>query len=256
MIQLSDIIRSIQFVVENSKYVSINQKKLDAFVHNYKPTSSSHWSVIYPIGYERKKSIEDEVDFLFLIGSQAFCFWGYPEKWTIQYKGKTLDGWWALIASFERALERNIPILDGDYLASMSVNDVKALFQGIPEIPLLEERVKILNQIGTKLVSDFGGRFHNAFDKSFDAFSLLQIISSFYGFDDVAEYEGNPVYFYKKAQVVISDIHALLTNTNTEVWKILTSFLDMRIIKFRQFSDLWEFSNMKKDYQIQLITEK
>jgi len=189
-------------------------KAIDQYIQKISPTQTSHWSKIYPLGYKPRKNSEDELDFIFLIGSQAFCFWGHPEKWKIKYKNKILDGWWALIACFERALENKIPILEGEYLSKLSPKQTKDLFEGKPQISLLKQRQKILNNIGNTLVGKYRGRFHN-FYKNTDqeAFSLLENISKeFDGFDDVDKYKGKNIYFYKKAQVVISDIYEIFKN--------------------------------------------
>ncbi len=204
----------LNYVNKKSKYVLIDNQALDLFVKNFTHTKISHWCKIYPLGYKRRKKDEDEADFLFLIGSQAFCFWGFPNKWTINYKGKKLDGWWALVASFEKALEKGLPILNGNYLAQLSLQDLKNIFFGHPEIPLLTQRKKILNRIGVTLADKYENRFHN-FLKSCksEAFELLcNIADEFYGFDDTAIYKGKRILFYKKAQVVLTDINFILNN--------------------------------------------
>jgi hypothetical protein len=206
MIGAGDIISSIKFVADNSGFVTLNPEAITAFAHDINLTESPHWSSLYPLGYTHKVSIEDEMDYLFLIGSQAFCFWGNPAKWTVFYKGKSLDGWWALVACFDRALEQHVPILDGEYLANMTEKDAGMLFAGSPEIPLFKERVRLLNAIGRKLAADHHGRFHNALHYPLDALGMLDVISGFAGFDDVPVYKGKPVYFFKKAQLVVSDI--------------------------------------------------
>lgn len=211
MITRKQILRSVKHVVDTSNLVSINNDAIDSYVKNFKEIKRKHWSEIYPLGYKRKKSDEDELDFLFLIGSQAFCFWGYPKKWILKYKGKNLDGWWALIAVFERALENNLPILDGSYLAKLSLQEVKQIFVGNPEIPLVKERWRILKHIGKTLTKKYHGRFHNFYRKmKRDAFALLELmVKEFAGFDDVVAYKKRKIFFYKKAQVVLTDINEM-----------------------------------------------
>lgn len=211
---------ALRYVNVNSKFVIINHYKIDGFVKNYTSTDSSHWSELYPLDYKRQQKDEDELDFLFLIGSQAFCFWGYPKKWTIKYKGKILDGWWALVACLKKALEEGLPILEGEYLAQLTLSQTKKLFRGAPEIPLINKRKEILNKIGKKLVEKYQGRFHNFFIKeNKEAFSLVKKISKeFYGFDDTSIYKGRKIFFYKKAQVVVSDIRIIINGRG--YWKI------------------------------------
>src|SRR3989338_10049875 len=143
MITQQKLLYSLEFVVQNSSYISINKQAIDGFVRDFIDEEPTHWRTLCPFLYKRRKKDEDELDFLFLIGSQAFYFWGFPTKWTVEYKGKKLDGWWALIACFEKALDAGVPILEGSYLAQLTIEDVKKLFAGEPQIPLLDKRHKI-----------------------------------------------------------------------------------------------------------------
>jgi len=78
-------------------------------------------------------------------------------------------------------------------------------------MPLLKERKKILNQIGETLINKYDGRFHIFYqEQTKEAFSLIKkIAEEFYGFNDMALYHGTKVLFYKKAQVVLTDINEI-----------------------------------------------
>lgn len=209
MVSQKRFLVALRTVVSQSQFVSISQQAIAKYCQNFFQLPLQHWSQQYPLGYRRRENDNDELDFLFLVGSQAFYFWGYPKKWTIFYKGKKLDGWWALLACFERALEKGIPVFDGNYLADLSLNETRTLFAGEPEIPLLKERHRILKNIGKVLVRKYQGRFHQFYQKQVrEAFPLLDSISKeFFGFDDVSTYKGRKVYFYKKAQLLLSDFY-------------------------------------------------
>ncbi|MFC1647181.1 queuosine salvage family protein, partial [Patescibacteria group bacterium] len=120
MVSFEEIDKSLEYVADNSDFVSIDESAINKYIKNFVPTKFVHWSHICPFPLYKFDNVDDKLDFLFLIGSQAFCFWGHPDKWTINYKGKKLDGWWALVASFQKALEEGMPIINGDYLSSMT----------------------------------------------------------------------------------------------------------------------------------------
>ncbi len=218
MVSREEILNSLQYVVDNSKFVSISQNAILKYVQNFVLTPATHWSHQTPFKYPGQKTFEEEIDFLFLIGNQAFCYWGSP-KWTIDYQNQKLDGWWAAIASFQRAIESGTSILDGSYLASLSEEQTKELFAGTPEIPLLIERQGMLNKIGRVLEAKYAGSFHNFFssvDKT--AINLAQALSDeFAGFDDTASYKGKRVYFYKKAQLVVNDIFSNILGQDSNI---------------------------------------
>lgn len=199
---------SIKYVVDNSDHVTIDEKAIDNFISGFNPNNINHWTKACPFKYVQLKSFEDELDRCFLQDTQAFCFWGYPIKWTIKYKNQTLDGWWALLACFQKAIETGTPLLKGKYLANITLKQTSELFFGDPAIPLLQQRKEMLNEIGNTLIKKYDGRFHNFYQNaSRDAIELLnQIITIFPAFDDKSEYKGRTIYFYKKAQLLIHEL--------------------------------------------------
>lgn len=204
----STLLNSVKYVAENSENVSINTTAIDKYTKDFEPINLVHWSKTAPFAYANLSNPYDELDFRFLVDTQAFYFWGYPSKWHVDYQSQKLDGWWALIACFKRALNKGIPILEGAYLADLNYSQAKHLFHGTPPIPLLKDRVKILNQIGQTLVNKYQGRFHNFYQHApKDALALLSaIVTNFAGFDDVSLYKGETIYFYKKAQLLVADL--------------------------------------------------
>ncbi|MFQ5474862.1 MAG: queuosine salvage family protein, partial [Candidatus Nanoarchaeia archaeon] len=74
-------------------------------------------------------------------------------------------------------------------------------------IPLFEERLNILKEIGTVLFGKFDSDFTNLIRKADgDSQKLLSlIVENFSSFEDSSTYNGKRVYFYKRAQL-LSDI--------------------------------------------------
>lgn len=214
MFTQQSLLDPLNFVSTHSRHVSIDDEAIAKYVRDFSPAHTDHWTKSYPLSPLPTLSLEDQIDLFFLMGSQAFCFWGDP-KWHIEFKGTRLDGWWALVACFHRAIEEGVPITDGSYLQHLNNEQTESLFRGEPEIPLVKERKLILNSIGKALVEKYNGHFHTAFrDCKKDALSVLTLVSEFEGFDDVPLYEGKKIPFYKKAQVVVSDLDELLKTTS------------------------------------------
>ncbi len=203
-----DLLSPIQFVIDHAQHVKVNKKNVAAYVAAFMPATVDHWMSACPFEWHSLPNVDDEVDRWFLADSMAFCFWGYPTKWTIEYQGKKIDGWWALLASFQRTLEAGTPLLEGQYLAQMTDDQARELFAGDPEIPLFAERLKIFHDIGTTLVTKYNGRFHNFLKEApHDATDLLtRLVSEFPTFDDTSIYQDQRIFFYKKAQLFIHDL--------------------------------------------------
>ena len=77
-------------------------------------------------------------------------------------------------------------------------------------MPLLEERTNNLNEVGKILVKEYKNSFTNFLSQcDQSAEKLLSLITStFKCFQDESEFEGTKVSFYKRAQILISDIWA------------------------------------------------
>lgn len=205
---MNKLLSSVQYVADHSDHVTINHDAIDKFAADFQATHTDHWMKACPFEYHPLKNIEDEIDRWFLADAMAYCFWGYPTKWTIEYKGQKIDGWWALLATFQNALENRVPLLDGKYLANISEEDAHSLFKGTQDIPLSKERLDDLHQIGNKLLTKFSGRFHNyLLTAPLDATRLtISIAEEFTTFKDLSIYKGQEVMFYKKAQLLVHDL--------------------------------------------------
>ncbi len=232
MLTKQDLLNSYQHVVDNASFVTIDNSAIDQFVHNFSPAQALHWSEACPFEYHPQATLEEELDMLFLLSNQAFYYWGTP-KWHMEYQGQKYDGWWGAIACFQKAVEKGVPILEGEYLANLTLEQTQQLFAGEPEIPLLKERHEMLSSIGKTLVEKYQGRFHNFFAQaSKDPVELtVQIAETFAGFDDVPTYKGKSVYFYKKAQLAVSDFvyNPLKLPTGVSNTNDLTGWADYKI---------------------------
>ena len=184
-----------------------------------------HWWDDSPDGSPRS------ANYVLVLDALNFCFWGEP-RWRVQYGGQVLDGYWALAACLRRALEAGTPILDPAYLAAFDEAAARALFAGEAEIPLLPQRIATLREVGHGLLSAAGsppprtGEGLGVGDtiRPAPASSFAQIVAAaggsgealvaevvrrFPSFDDTATYDGRPVKLYKRAQILVSDLHGI-----------------------------------------------
>lgn len=77
-------------------------------------------------------------------------------------------------------------------------------------MPLVDERTRILREVGTVVCSEFDGRFCNIISRSNkSAVKLLSILTQYFpNFQDHAIYQGHQIHFYKRAQILIGDMWA------------------------------------------------
>ncbi len=134
----------------------------------------------------------------------------------VSYRGRI---WWdadAMMACLCRALDEGRPILDGKFLAAISRKDLEEIFRGNIEMPMLDERVKILREVGAALVAKYQGRFHNFLRQGsrrlYDGGEgiLERLVREFTSFYDTSAYDGRQVVFHKRAQLLLYMLHGRL----------------------------------------------
>ena len=122
------------------------------------------------------------------------------------------------------------------YYANITKNECQHIFRSETptEIPLLEGRASNLNEVGKILVKDYKNSFVNLLSQcDHSAEKLLGLITStFKCFQDESEFDGKRVSFYKRAQILVSDIWACFEGESfgkfTDI-SCLTMFADYKV---------------------------
>lgn len=106
---------------------------------------------------------------------------------------------------------------------------------GVTKAPLLEDRVKCLHEVGTKLLEKYDGKFENVVRMAEgSAAKLLKIIvDEFPCFRDEADYCGKRVSIYKRAQILVGDVYACYRGEGIgkfdDINNTITMFADYRV---------------------------
>ena len=147
------------------------------------------------------------VNYLFLLDTLNFCFWGKP-RWQVVYKGERLDGYWALAASLKRALETRPETAEADFLARITPQELGDIFHGAGTIPLFAERWRNVRELGTVLKNLWEGEGARLVEcAEHDAPRLAQMVAeNLASFNDMAVYDNQEVRFFKRAQILVTDL--------------------------------------------------
>jgi hypothetical protein len=221
-------------VARESELVQVNEAALLDFCQNVlvQDIHVPAWDNLYHF----RGSAEETVTYLLVLDSLNFCFWPAPGEmlWEIQYRSENLSGYFGLAAAVKRAVESGIPLMRADYLAQLSLNRLKEILGGEGELPLLGHRLEILKNVGQVLIEAYDGRALNlvgAADGS--AVGLARLLAEkFPSFRDVAEYRGVNVFFYKRGQILASDLHGAFEGKawgHFEDMDELTAFADYKL---------------------------
>ncbi|HEY7415960.1 MAG TPA: queuosine salvage family protein, partial [Ktedonobacteraceae bacterium] len=208
------VLTSTKKVVEQGEHVWINvdqvehlcQKWIQDFQEQYEPPT------VWDTRYHFHDETERTVNWILLLDALNFCFWAEQRqpRWTITYRGESLNGYWAEAAALKRAVEEDMPLWDAQYLRQIDEDALAHIFRGEQTIPLFAQRVEHAREVGNVLLERFEGQFANAVRQAEgSAVQLVSlIVDAFPSFRDVATYRQKEVRFLKRAQICVADLHA------------------------------------------------
>lgn len=207
----NEIIESNKYVIENAKFIQINKKEIEKFANQIKDVNIQNW--LYNSPYKLlDENIENIITFLLYFEAIDFSFWGTP-KWQIETSNGKEDGSMALMYAMLSYIREN------KSFDNLTKEKFKEYLKGNVDIPLFEERFKIIKSVNKVVNERFGGDFYNAiYNLTSDEELFKFIIDNFEDFKDVRTYQGKIIYFYKLAQLLTSDIlHIREKNENIKV---------------------------------------
>ncbi len=232
---LNKVEKSTKYVSDNSKHVKINYDRIDEIIKSGEFDNTSYWLDSNPFGL-LDMGVRDVVNFLLIYHTVGdYSFWG-ESKWEIDTSDGKLDGSYAimylLIERFKTKKDFN-----------MSYEEFNDLLKGNVEIPLLKERYDCLvkmNEYLDSIVKDFYDEIKNTND---DIVLLDYIVNNLDYFDDECDYGNERIFFYKRAQLITSDIlHARKILEGIEVdYSHLRGCADYKIPQVMRCLDMLEF---------------
>lgn len=204
------VLSSVQKVVAQSSRVFMHPEAIEPAVRFWGSLKTGHGGWQHPCHFF--DGTEETVHWIFVLDVLNHCFWpdiGKP-AWTVTYAGSPWSGYWGLAAGLKRAQEAGMPLTSSSFLAGVSEETLRHIFSGDGEIPLFEERLFNLREAGRVLQSQWQGDFvHVLASAEGDAARAVRnIVDAFPSFRDETLYKDETVYFWKRAQICVADIHA------------------------------------------------
>lgn len=228
-------------VCDNSKNVKINYSKIDEMIDQIRNSSVAYWLDSNPYGL-MDMDVESIVNFLFIYHAIGdYCFWGDP-KWEIQTDLGTMDGSYAIMYLILNRFKSNNNF-------EMSPDEFKELLKGNVTIPLFEDRYSNLVEMNN-LLKRSGKSFYELIkDLNVDSQLFEFIVSNLDYFKDVSTYDGEEVLFYKRAQLLTSDIlHVREKKEQIDVdYSHLIGCADYKIPQVMRFYGMLGFSDSLAD---------
>jgi hypothetical protein len=205
----SPVLDSLRPVIEHSRDVRTDVDKIVEVAGwmAYEDLPMPDYAEPLDIGSDPDK----QIDFIMVTDSidTAFTDFSNHVKFQVDYMGQHWSDSEAEFACLRRAMEEGIPILDGRYLAKISRDELNKIFAGNIEMPMLDEKLAVLHEVGGVLAAKYDGRFsnfvHSCSPKLYDNGNGLvdRLVKEFPRFNDVSMYDGHEIKFYKLAQLGI-----------------------------------------------------
>jgi len=236
------VAESGEFISKNSKHIQINDAKLDLCAEDISKQildGDLHMKSMF-IKTEVHPQTADEtgVNWVVVADTLNFSFW-QPEdgpQYTVTYKGTKYTGYLALCAAMNRTLDSGVKLTCPDFYSKIEAAELNQLLMGddgVP-IPLLQDRVRCLHEVGGILTEKYDGRFIKLMDACGNsAARLLQLVlDTFPCFRDKAVFMDTEVAFHKRAQILVADIWCLFEGSGIASFpdiSALTMFADYRV---------------------------
>ncbi|ORX64492.1 hypothetical protein DL89DRAFT_272310 [Linderina pennispora] len=151
------------------------------------------------------------IEWIFVVDSLNFSFW--TDKPQANQYTVSLDG--QAYRAVNRAMREGIPITDAAYCAGITREQVSYIFrtddtETQEPIPMLDERVSVLNEVGRVLLEKYQGKFSNVLRQAQGSAQRLveMVVRDFTCFRDEHMYMDRIVCIYKRAQILVADLWA------------------------------------------------
>jgi hypothetical protein len=232
--EMLGVLETAKHVAEKSRHVRIEPEALRRLSREL-----ARGSIPIP-GWDDEHHFrgDDEATLAYLLVLDAinFCFWPPPgrDKWEISHEQSAYSGYYALSVSLKKALESGIPLTDARFLASLTLHQMKEILSGRGVLQLIEQRLENLRELGRVLLENYDGKASQLVAAArCSAVALARLLATnLTSFRDEAVYQGEKVFFYKRAQLLAADIHGAFAGKGWGSFgdvEELTAFADYKL---------------------------
>lgn len=212
------------------EHVNVNLEKIDSLAKELSKSDGLQvpdWAEVFPQGL----NMEGSVEFILGLISIDFCHWSLknmPEgNYVCDFYAKNdqdenVRGSAAMTALAKKAYQKGIKIFDANFMQQITADGLRPYFMGFDiegnamEIPELENRVQVMNEIGGILHEKWSGSFYqilyasrsHAFNEGRGFVELL--VRDFPRFRDEYIYRDKKIAIYKLAQLAVMALQSSL----------------------------------------------
>ena len=218
----SPILQSVVPVIEGAQHVRLDLGEIERVATWMAAEEWAPLDAPMPPGADPfffSDDLNQQVDLIMLANSIDFAFTSFTtsQKFEVDYLGQRWSDSEAMGACLHRAITAGEPILDGAWAANVNRAHLERLFRAEMEMPMLDERVAVLNEVGGVLVDRYHGRWHTWIASCAPALFangdglLERMEAEFPRFRDLSDWHGHTVKIQKLPQLGLWIAHRALT---------------------------------------------
>jgi len=229
-----EVLESARFVARESRDVSIDKEAARRFAR--KIAAQGRAMPAWDADHHFTGPPGKVTAYLLVLDTINFCFWPPPgqKPWTVNIRGVSYSGYNGLAVALKHAMESGVPLDNADFLGSLTEDRLGEVLGGTGALQLMAERAAALRELGEVLNRDYRGDARRLVEAPKGwAGSLVRLLAQkLASYRDRAVYRERAVYFYKRGQILCSDLHGAL---NGEAWGSfhdvgeLTAFADYKL---------------------------
>ncbi|XP_022950054.1 queuosine salvage protein-like [Cucurbita moschata] len=191
---MDDVRATSAWVASHSSHVLVDSSGIEKVVDTIESIPKVDWD-FEGIHYFDNGPLT--VQYLFVLDALNFCFW--PDK-DLSYDH--------LASGLKAALQNDKSAFDADRLQKYTGPQLREMLKWPRPLPLEDERVRLLHEVGFELERSFEGKASNIVEScGKSAVKLVAAITRYFpGFRDHSLYKGHQVFLYKRAQILAADL--------------------------------------------------
>ena len=212
----SPVLDSVRYAIESSRDVCTNYEKIVEVASwmAFEELPVPEFALPFGAG---QLDANEAIDFILVADSidTAFTDFARHEVFQVHYGGKHWSDAEAEFACLKRAMDEGLPILDGHYLAKITRAELDRIFTGNIPMPMLDEKLAVLHEVGGVLAAKYDGRFHKFVQSCSPRLYgngnglIERLVKEFPRFNDVSMLDGLEIKFYKLAQLGVWMLYAI-----------------------------------------------
>jgi hypothetical protein len=213
----SPVLDSVRYAIESSRDVCTSYEKVVEVASwmAFEELPMPEFALPFGVG---QLDANEAIDFILVADSidTAFTDFAGHEVFQVDYDGTHWSDAEAEFACLKRAMDEGLPILDGRYLAKITRAELDRIFTGNIPMPMLDEKLAVLHEVGGVLAAKYDGRFHKFVESCSPRLYangnglIERLVKEFPRFNDVSTLDGFEIKFYKLAQLGVWMLYAIL----------------------------------------------